>query len=97
MVISASLMTMATARWSIATAKAEFSRLVADARTRPQVIENRGRPVAVVVSNEEYERLASGQEVSDRWHAFLESSAKLRAQGGVTLDVPRRRPRRSPL
>lgn len=97
MVTSTTLMTMSGSRWSIATAKAEFSRLVLEARTQPQVIENRGRAVAVVVSSEEYRRLAQNQDASERWRAVLELSAEIREEGGATLAVTRRRARRSPL
>ena len=89
-------MTMSSGRWNIARAKAELSRLVLEARDRPQVIENRGRPVAVVLSNEEYERLAEARAASDRWRAVLQLSAEIRGEGGATLRVPPRKPRRSP-
>jgi prevent-host-death family protein len=96
MVTSATLVTMST-RWSIATAKAEFSRLVSEARSEPQVIENRGRAVAVVVSSEEYQRLAQGQDATARWRAVFDLSAEIREEGGAAISLPRRRPRRSPL
>jgi prevent-host-death family protein len=97
MVMRSKLMTMSIGgRWNIASAKAELSRLVRDARDRPQVIENRGRAVAVVLSAEEYERMAGAETSADRWRAVLGLSAEIRAEGGVSLQVPRRRPRRSP-
>lgn len=96
MVTTASLVTMSGGRWNIAAAKAGLSRLVVDARARPQVIENRGRPVAVVLSTEEYERLARGQGATDRWRAVLDLSAEIRDEGGTTLDIPARTRRASP-
>lgn len=89
------LMTM-SGSWNIAAAKSGLSRLVRDARTRPQVIENRGRPVAVVLSIEAYERAAAAEQAADRWQSVLALSAELRASGGATLRIPRRRARRSP-
>lgn len=96
MVTTASLVTMSGGRWNIAAAKAGLSRLVVDARARPQVIVNRGRPVAVVLSTEEYERLARGQGATDRWRAVLDLSAEIRDEGGAKLDIPVRTRRASP-
>ncbi len=42
--------------WSIADAKARLSSVIEQARTGPQVITRNGRPAAVVVSIEEWER-----------------------------------------
>ncbi len=55
-----------------------------------------GRPVAVVLSTEEYERLARGQAATDRWRALLERSAEIRDEGGAALDIPARMRRASP-
>jgi antitoxin Phd len=47
--------------WKLQDAKNRFSELVERTRNRgPQRITRRGKPVAVVVSEEEYERLAGG-------------------------------------
>jgi prevent-host-death family protein len=88
------LMTMSkrSHHWSVASAKAELSRVVEDAQRRPQVIERRGKPVAVVVGIGQYEDGTAGA----RWRKFLDASAELRAGGGAELEVPRRRPRTSP-
>lgn len=83
-------------RWSIARAKAELSHVVRQAHRRPQVIERRGEPVAIVLGIDEYRRLAAGDERATRWAAFLELSAALRAEGGVELEIPRRTARASP-
>ncbi len=89
------LMTMSD-RWSIASAKAGLSRLVRAARGKPQRIENRGRPVAVVISAETYERLAEAERGAGRWRDLLDLSAEIRDEGGVSLKLPPRRARRSP-
>jgi prevent-host-death family protein len=78
--------------WSVAAAKAELSRLVENAQRRPQVIERRGKPVAVVVAIDQFEDSSGGA----RWRKFLEASAEIRASGGGQLRVPRRERRVSP-
>jgi prevent-host-death family protein len=45
--------------WSLADAKARFSSVIEQARTGPQIITKKGRPAAVVVSIEEWERRTS--------------------------------------
>ncbi len=45
-------------------AKNKFGELLDFAKTRPMKIEKNGRPVAVVISAEEYERLES---IEDAW------------------------------
>ena len=42
--------------WSVADAKARLSSVIEQARTGPQIITRNGRPTAVVVSIEEWER-----------------------------------------
>lgn len=42
--------------WSVATAKAQLSEVVARAQGRPQLITRNGKPAAVVVSAEEWAR-----------------------------------------
>jgi len=78
--------------WSVAAAKAELSRLVEDAQRRPQVIERRRKPVAVVVAIDQFEDSSGGA----RWRRFLDESADIRAKGGGRLRVPRRERRLSP-
>ncbi|MBC8071715.1 MAG: type II toxin-antitoxin system Phd/YefM family antitoxin [Deltaproteobacteria bacterium] len=87
---------MSTRRWSIAAAKAGLSRLVVDAAERPQFIERRGSPVAVVLSTAAYESLTENQRSANRWQAVLELSEEIRRDGGVELKLPARRPRSSP-
>ena len=96
MVTNAKIMTMSSRRWNIATAKAELSRVLRRAQRQPQVIESRGEPVAVVVAFDEYRRLSDREQRSTRWKSFLDLSAAFRAEGGVELDTPARRPRPSP-
>ena len=91
MVTKRTLMTMSN-RWSVASAKAELSRLVEDAQRRPQVIERRGKPVAVVVAIEQFEDGGA----ATRWRKFLAASAEIREKGGAELRVPRRTRRASP-
>jgi len=94
MVTKLTLMTMSNRAhtWSIASAKAELSRLVESAQHTPQVIERRGKPVAVVVAVEQFEDGAA----ATRWQTFLQASAEIRAAGGGVVRVPRRDPRASP-
>jgi len=89
-------MTMSAGHWNIATAKAELSRVLRRARRHPQVIENRGEPVAVVIAFDDYRRLAVREQRALRWKSFLDLSAALRAEGGVELDIPARGTRPSP-
>jgi prevent-host-death family protein len=93
-------MTMTKAHWSVAQAKASLSRVLADAALLPQVIERRGKPVAVVVSMADYQQaLGDPAEASRRlgkWRSFLRTSSELRAAGGAALSLPRRETRRSP-
>ena len=44
--------------WTVAEAKAKFSQVLEQARSSPQTITRNGRPTAVVVSIEEWERRA---------------------------------------
>jgi prevent-host-death family protein len=45
--------------WTVAEAKAKFSQVIEKSRTGPQTITRNGRPAAVVVSVEEWERRTS--------------------------------------
>jgi prevent-host-death family protein len=45
--------------WTVAQAKAKFSQVIERARSGPQTITRNGRPAAVVVSAEEWERRTS--------------------------------------
>jgi prevent-host-death family protein len=87
-VTTTTLMTMSTRsnHWSVAAAKAELSRVVEDAQRQPQVIERRGKPVAVVVAIDQFEDGSAGA----RWKRFLDVSAEVRADGGGELRLPPR-------
>jgi len=61
-------------------------RVVENAQKRPQVIERRGKPVAVVVAIDQFIESSGGA----RWRKFLDASAEIRALGGAELSVPRR-------
>ena len=90
-------MTMSSrSHWSIAAAKAELSHVVRRAQREPQVIENRGEPVAVVIAMDDYQRMAAGERARTRWREFLALSAELRAEGGFELELSPRESRPSP-
>lgn len=79
--------------------EAGFSALLVDAAVRPQLIDRRGRPVALVVGIDEFEAMSRKAELGStdaRMRRLLESSAALRAGGGVTLRIGRRERRSSP-
>lgn len=91
---------MASPKWSVSDAKARLSDLLHQAARRPQVIESRGREVAVVVSIDEYRRLHGLEEQlapRRRLAEFLRDSEQLRRAGGADIKLPRRSPRPSPL
>ena len=86
--------------WSVAGAKAALSQVIEQAAGAPQIIEKRGRPVAVVVSFADYEVAVGdtgmGSFRGSKWQRFLAKSAELRARGGADIALPRREPRRDP-
>lgn len=51
--------------WQVQEAKQRLSELLASARTRPQTITRHGRPYAVVLSVEEYDRLVGRESFKD--------------------------------
>lgn len=90
---------MRKAHWSVAEAKASLSAVLEDAKTSPQVIENRGTAVAVVVSIATYRECVGDPDDdpgSSRWKEFLRWNEGLRARGGATLAVASREPRPDP-
>jgi prevent-host-death family protein len=82
--------------WSVAEAKAHFSELVAETRRAPQPIAKRGRPVAVVVSAEEFDRLtqAASRPTFHPMRTFLALTEELKAGGDLALRLRKRRARR---
>lgn len=88
-----------TGRWKIAEAKARFSHVLREASTAPQVIMNRGRQVAVVLSPETYHAfraMASEMAPKARMADFLQFTEKLRQEPGMTLETPVRSTRNAP-
>jgi prevent-host-death family protein len=86
-------------RWSVARAKAQFSAVLAHAERAPQLVERRGKPVAVVLGARDFSKIGELEGVTlfqTRWKRFLDFSSVLRAEGGAELEIPRRRPRPSP-
>jgi prevent-host-death family protein len=86
-------------RWNVAEAKAKLSEVLHEAQGAPQVIESRGRQVAVVLSMDDYRHLAELQDRAaprERLAEFLRFSEALRKEGGATLRPPRRTRRPSP-
>lgn len=65
--------------WNIAQAKQQFSEVVRLAAQEPQAIYNRARPVAVVVSTEEFDAFQQWK-ATQSGNAVLESLARLRAE-----------------
>lgn len=90
---------MNTAKWNVAEAKASFSEVLNEAQSAPQIIENRGKPVAVVIGIEEYRAIKELREQAaprQRLAAFLRFSGELRGQGGADLELPQRSSRPAP-
>ena len=92
-------MTMKKAHWSVANAKASLSAVLENAKAAPQVIENRGTAVAVIVSIDAYrERIGDPDEdtESSRWLSFLRWNEGARHHNGATLAPSPRKPRADP-
>lgn len=82
--------------WSIAEAKARFSRVVADAVGEPQILYNRGKPVAAVVNYTTYQRMEEKLEV-ERKPSLRELLEEVRAiDNEADLEVPSRENRKLP-
>jgi prevent-host-death family protein len=88
-----------TRKWSVAEAKAQLSRVIADAEDETQVIESRGTEVAVVLGTAKYRELvalADKAKPKTRLEEFLALSRRIRDAGGAELEVPARARRKSP-
>jgi len=84
---------MKSQHWKSGEAKAHFSKLLRDAEKSPQIIENRGQEVAVVLSIGEYRSLQKARDQSQpavRFGKFLDFSRQLRNDAGPELEVPAR-------
>ena len=88
---------MRRAHWSIAAAKAELSSVVRRSKREPQILENRGKPVAVVVGIDEYRRTSEREVKKAGWNDFLvRTDAMVADGGGFELGLPPRTTRPSP-
>ena len=79
--------------WNIASAKQQFSEVVRLTAEEPQAIYNRDKPVAVMISVEEFEEFKKWQEQQAK-PSLLELFANMRAalveEGFDGLDLPPR-------
>lgn len=84
-------------KWSTAEARGNLSKLLHAADEEPQIITNRGRPVAVVVDAEEYEAFRRWRESrpSATLADTLDDLARVCEEDGFSLAVPPRRDRPS--
>lgn len=90
---------MSAGRWNVSEAKAKLSEILSQATREPQVIESRGKEVAVVLSIEEYKHLKSHLEQAapeKRLAEFLRFTEQLREEGGAEIKLPKRERRPSP-
>lgn len=76
--------------WSVSEAKARLSELLGKVRRAPQIIENRGEEIAVVLSVAEYERLKALEAVPREtpMQVWLENLEQLKAEAGGDLSFP---------
>ena len=85
--------------WKIAQAKQSLSRVIRAAADEPQVIFNRNRPVAAVLSGEAFEDFEAWRQEKARQRPLPELFAELRAlcmEEDYTLPVVDRRDRANP-
>jgi len=85
--------------WNIANAKQQFSEVVRLTAEEPQAIYNRGRPVAVMVSPEEFEQFKQWKAERARptmMELFDEIRAILAAEGEDGIELPPRTDRANP-
>jgi prevent-host-death family protein len=83
-------------KWKIADAKANFSEIIRKAEKEPQLIYNRDRMVAVVVSKdeyEEYERIKKTVSERNIGSAFNEFSS-ICAEESYVFETPARKNRK---
>lgn len=86
-------------KWSTAEAREKLSQLVRAAAQDPQVITNRGQPVAVVIDAKEYEAFKGWREQRSE-QTMGEALDALKAActaEDYALEVPPRRDRANPL
>lgn len=73
-------------KYSIAQARNQFSTLIRELQTKYGKVQvtNRGEPVAVILSVDEYERLLSDQPEHDFWQAYLDYREQWK---DITMDI----------
>ena len=86
--------------WNIASAKQQFSEVVRLTAEEPQAIYNRDKPVAVLISAQEYEEFKAWQAQNKRptlAEQFDEIRALLAARGEDGIELPPRTTRYNPM
>ena len=86
--------------WNIASAKQQFSEVVRLTAEEPQAIYNRDKPVAVLISAQEYEEFKAWQAQKKRptlAEQFDEIRALLAARGEDGIELPPRTTRYNPM
>ncbi len=81
-----------TRRLGVAEAKSKLSEVLRDAASGPTFIHNRGKDLAVILSVEEYERLAGADRTASTGGAAIlrrVEALKERFGGGFDFDPPR--------
>lgn len=79
--------------WNIAQAKQQFSEVVRLSAQEPQAIYNREKPVAMLISADEFEQFhhwRSAQHEPSLMEQFDEARAALQEAGQAALDLPPR-------
>ena len=86
--------------WNIASAKQQFSEVVRLTAEEPQAIYNRDKPVAVLISMQDYEDFQRWRAERDRptlGELFNEIRALLAADGHDGIEIPPRTTRYNPM
>lgn len=86
--------------WNIATAKQQFSEVVRLTVEEPQAIYNRDKPVAVMVSAQEFEEFRKWREQQRKptlSELFAEIREILAAEGDDGIELPPRTTRHNPM
>lgn len=80
--------------WNIASAKQQFSEVVRLTAEEPQAIYNRDKPVAVLISAQEYEEFKAwqAQKNAPRWPSSSTRSGRCWPRGARTVSNCRRAP-----
>ena len=86
--------------WNIASAKQQFSEVVRLTAEEPQAIYNRDKPVAVIISEQDFEDFQRWRAERDRpslAQQFDEIRALLAAEGLDGIELPPRTTRPNPM